>query len=123
MESPAKRKRKKKQPKGWQQSNAKVELYAVLMQGDVVPLDPPDNEGDKEFSWYFSSLPQVFAEGNYEKFPRHLNDLRDQIEGDISRAKRRIRRHSNSISRSTQNQLSRPRVTIRSGKVRRHRSC
>lgn len=93
--------RKKKTPKGWEHSDAKAELYAAIINGDVplVSTNPEYKrkrngelsgvqkaESNDVLTGYFDSLPKVKAFGEFRLFEGRLTDLRAQIGSDLSPA-------------------------------------
>ena len=71
--------------KGWQYSDAKAALKAAIMEGEV-PLEASADEDENDLRVYFEGIPHVLNYGGFDKFRKRLNDLRDQIRNDRTRA-------------------------------------
>lgn len=76
---------KKDAKRGWQYSEAKAALKAAILEGDV-PLRPPPDEDEDDLIVYFNCRPEVQNFGGFDLFKGRLNDLRDQIRNNLTRA-------------------------------------
>ena len=68
--------------KGWEKSNAKACLYALIMAGKI-PLEAPDDEGIEKIEYYFNLWVEVSNYGgsddSYKAFKRCLGNLQKDI--------------------------------------------
>jgi hypothetical protein len=71
--------------KGWHYSDAKAALTAAIMEGQV-PLEAAEDEDQDDLMGYFEGIPNVFSYGGFEKFKKRLNDLRNQLRDNKTRA-------------------------------------
>jgi hypothetical protein len=83
--SPEEQALKKDAEIGWQYSNAKAALKAAIMDEEV-PLRPSPDEDEEDLKAYFDSRPEIQNHGEFEKFKGRLQNLRDQIRNDMTRA-------------------------------------